>query len=294
MIVTTLLSHNGINSTEAINKSGETALDTAVKTGRSEIATILQDHGVRSAKSMKAPPSMATTARELKQTVSDIKHGVHHQLEHTHRTQKRVQGIGKQLNKMHAEGLNNVINSTTVVAVLIATVTFAAIFTVPGQYADGPNNLPSRFTLGETNITPKPEFIVFLISDSLELFISLAVVVIQMSIVVVDRKAKKQLMEVISKLMWLASAFVSVAFLSLSYVVVGYDGRWLAVAVTVIGSVIMVAMLGTMSYQVIVHRMEDSNLRSIRKSSRSRKSKSWSVSVLSDSENDEFKKLNAI
>ncbi|KAK6779719.1 hypothetical protein RDI58_021903 [Solanum bulbocastanum] len=32
---------------------------------------------------------------------------------------------------MHTEGLNNAINSTTVVVVLISTVTFATIFNIP-------------------------------------------------------------------------------------------------------------------------------------------------------------------
>ncbi|KAJ0917500.1 putative PGG domain-containing protein [Helianthus annuus] len=96
--------------------------------GHPHIGSILQEHGVPSARVLKPP---TTPARELKQTVSDIKHEVHNQLEHTRQTRRRVQGIARHLNKMHAEGLNNAINSTTVVAVLIATVAFAAIFTVP-------------------------------------------------------------------------------------------------------------------------------------------------------------------
>ncbi|KVI11973.1 Ankyrin repeat-containing protein [Cynara cardunculus var. scolymus] len=134
-----ILLARGETNTQVVNRSNETALDTAQKMGHPEIGCILQEHGVPSAQALK-PPS--TPARELKQTVSDIKHEVHHQLEHTLQTRRRVQGICKHLNKMQAEGLNNAINSTTVVAVLIATVAFAAIFTVPGQYADDPNDIP--------------------------------------------------------------------------------------------------------------------------------------------------------
>ncbi|KAK4731102.1 hypothetical protein R3W88_024090 [Solanum pinnatisectum] len=115
---------------DAINKSGETVLDVAETARNSEIAVILKD-GVLTAKNMKlALPTRS--AKELKQTVSDIKHDVHNQLEHTFQTQKRVKNIAKRLNKMHTEGLNNAINSTTVIVVLIATVTFAAIFNLPG------------------------------------------------------------------------------------------------------------------------------------------------------------------
>ncbi|KAJ6378069.1 hypothetical protein OIU78_028324 [Salix suchowensis] len=57
---------------------------------------------------------------------------------------------------MLAEGLNNAINSTTVVAVLIASVTFAAIYTVPGEYIDDPNEIPpGQYSLGEANVAPK-------------------------------------------------------------------------------------------------------------------------------------------
>ncbi|KAL2328688.1 hypothetical protein Fmac_022115 [Flemingia macrophylla] len=279
----------------AVNRSGETALDTAEKTGNSEVKDILLEHGVRSAKAIKGQPATAT-ARELKQTVSDIKHEVHYQLEHTRQTRRGVQGIAKRINKMHAEGLNNAINSTTVVAVLIATVAFAAIFTTPGQFADDPKALPPGMSLGEANIAPQAAFLIFFVFDSFALFISLAVVVVQTSVVIIESKAKKQMMAIINKLMWLACVLISVSFLALSFVVVGKDHKWLAIGVTIIGTTIMATTLGTMCYWVIRHRIEASNLRSIRKSSMGSRSRSFSVSVMSDSEllNNEHKILYAI
>lgn len=279
-IVQKLLIVNGVDKA-VINKSGETALDTAEKTGHSEIGAILKEHGVQCGKSIKP---QANSARELKQAVSDIKHEVHDQLEHTRETRKHVHGIAKRINKMHTEGLNNAINSTTVVAVLIATVAFAAIFSVPGQFADNPGKLPPKVSLGEAHIAPKIPFLIFFIFDSIALFISLAVVVVQTSVVVIERKAKKQMMAVINKLMWLACIMISVAFLALSYIVVGDDSRWWAVAVTFIGTVIMVSTIGTMSYWVIVNRIEASKIRSIRRSSINSGSRSMSASVMSDSE----------
>ncbi|KAK2974061.1 hypothetical protein RJ640_015393 [Escallonia rubra] len=291
-IVKMLLGQNETD-TRAVNRSGETALDTADKTGQSDIAAILREFGVPSAKAIKP---QANPARELKQTVSDIKHEVHHQLEHTRQTRKRVQGIAKRLNKMHAEGLNNAINSTTVVAVLIATVAFAAIFTVPGQYVDDPADIPPGESLGEANIAPNPSFLIFFVFDSIALFISLAVVVVQTSVVVIESKAKKQMMAIINKLMWLACVLISVAFLALSFIVVGKHERWLAIGVTIIGTTIMATTLGTMCYWVIMHRIESSNLRNIRRNSHHSRSHSFSVSVLSDPEvlNNEFKKMYAI
>ncbi|KAK3442190.1 hypothetical protein EUGRSUZ_B02414 [Eucalyptus grandis] len=292
-IVRLLLSCSETN-TELINRSGETALDTAEKMGHSNVAMILQECGVQSAKAIQ--PQATTAARELKQTVSDIKHEVHYQLEHTRQTRKRVQGIAKRLNKMHGEGLNNAINSTTVVAVLIATVAFAAIFTVPGQYVDDPTDIPPGQSLGEANIAPQVPFVIFFIFDSVALFISLAVVVVQTSVVVIESKAKKQMMAIINKLMWLACVLVSVAYLALSFVVVGQKERWLAIGVTIIGTTIMATTLGTMIYWVIMHRIEASNMRNIRRSSLGSRSRSWSVSAMSDSEilTNEYKKMYAI
>ncbi|KAK1420788.1 hypothetical protein QVD17_22654 [Tagetes erecta] len=298
-IVKMLLARNETD-TRVVNRSNETAFDTAIKMGHPHIGCILQEHGVPSARVLKPP---TTPARELNQTVSDIKHEVHHQLEHTRQTRIRVQGIAKHLNKMHAEGLNNAINSTTVVAVLIATVAFAAIFTVPGQYADDPNHIPNGFSLGEANIAPQPLFIVFFVFDSVALFISLAVVVVQTSVVVIESKAKKQMMAIINKLMWLACVLVSVAFLALAFIVVGEHEKWLAICVTIIGTSIMVTTLGLMCYWVIMHRIEAKNIRRLRRNSlsgggsRSRsRSRSWSMSVLSDPEavSTEFKKMYAI
>jgi hypothetical protein len=291
-IVRKLLDQQGIDKT-IVNRSRETPFDIAEKNGHRGIASILEEHGVLSAKSMK--PTTKTANRELKQTVSDIKHGVHNQLETTRLTRKRVQGIAKRLNKMHTEGLNNAINSTTVVAVLIATVAFAAIFQLPGQFADDPGNLAPGQSAGEAKIATKPEFMIFIIFDSIALFISLAVVVVQTSIVVIERKAKKQLMSVINKLMWLACVLISVAFLALSYVVVGDHQRWLALSVTAIGTVIMVTTIGTMSYWVIAQRIETSRLRSIRRSSTSR-SRSETLSFMEESEilENDYKKLYAI
>lgn len=270
-IVELLLENNETStSTKAINRAGETPLDTAEKTGHPEIAAVLKTRGVPSAKAINSSTRPNAAARELKQTVSDIKHEVHDQLEHARETRKRVQGIAKRINKMHVEGLDNAINSTTVVAVLIATVAFAAIFTVPGQYADELNSLSPGQSLGEANIADRPAFAIFFIFDSIALFISLAVVVVQTSVVAIEHKAKKNMMAVINKLMWLACVLITVAFLALAFVVVGDEERWLAVGVTVFGASIMLTTLGTMCYWVIMHRIEASNVRNARRGSNAR------------------------
>ncbi|KAJ1427367.1 PGG domain [Sesbania bispinosa] len=158
-----------------------------------------------------------------------------------------MKGISKKIGKMHAEGLNNAINSNIVVVVLIATVAFAAIFNVPGQYPQNPTKLAPEMSLREANIAPNIAFEIFIIFDSTALFISLAVVVVQTSIVVIERKAKKQMTKVINKLMWIARVLISVAFLAMSHIIVG-DQKELAIVATALGIVIMAATLGTLCY----------------------------------------------
>ncbi|KAG7607864.1 Ankyrin repeat-containing domain superfamily [Arabidopsis suecica] len=244
----------------AVNKSGETALDIAEKTGLHEIVPLLQKIGMQNARSIKPAEKVepSGSSRKLKETVSEIGHEVHTQLEQTGRTRREIQGIAKRVNKMHTEGLNNAINSTTLVAILIATVAFAAIFNVPGQYTDDPKDVPPGYSLGEARAAPRPEFLIFVVFDSFALFISLAVVVVQTSVVVIERRAKKQMMAIINKLMWMACIMISVAFVSLSFVVVGEKEKPLAVGVTAIGALIMVSTLGTMCYWVIANRIEGS------------------------------------
>lgn len=277
--------------TRAISKSGETALDTAEKMGNSGISAVLIENGVQSARTIRPA---ANPARELKQTVSDIKHEVHSQLEHTRQTRMRVRGIAKGIDKLHAGGLNNAINSTTVAAVLIATVAFAAIFTVPGAYVSSEDLAPG-LSLGEAHVAKRTAFMIFFVFDSVALFISLAVVVVQTSVVVIESKAKKRMMAVINKLMWLACVLISVSFLALSFIVVGDDERWLAIGVTIIGTAILATTIGIMLYWVIAHRIETRKMKSVRSLSRSR---SWSTgsAIVAELAADhvEYKKMYAI
>ncbi|XP_073048700.1 uncharacterized protein [Primulina eburnea] len=287
-IVRCLIVNEGIDL-NATNSSGETPLDIASKFETPELVTVLKDAGAMHSKDYGKPQS---AAKQLKQTVSDIKHDVQSQLQQSRQTGSRVRKIAKKVKKLHLEGLNNAINSATVVAVLIATVAFAAIFTVPGQYVE---QKTEGFSLGEANVANKAAFVIFFLFDSFALFISLAVVLVQTSVVVIVHQAKKQLMFVINKLMWLACLFISIAFISLAYIVVGAHERWLAIYATVLGSIIMMTTIGSMCYCVVQHRLEDSRMRSIRRGKTL--SRSFSMSnMVSDPEacSERYKRMYAV
>lgn len=275
-IMQALLSVDGIK-VNAVNRAGETALSIAEKSCDGKIMAFLKEVGAVAAKEHPKPNN---AAKQLKQTVSDIRHEVQFQLRQTRRTETRVQIIKKRLQQLRRGGLNNAINSNTLVAVLIATVAFSAIFTVPGQYIQTPMD---GFTLGQAYIASNAAFIMFLVFDSLALFIALAVVVVQTSLIVIEEKAKRLMVFVINKLMWLACLFISASYMSLCYVVVRHQGFWLAWASTVVGVLIMMTTLGSMCYFMIIHRIERNNLKKTRSASGSR-SLSWSMSVASELE----------
>ncbi|KAL2250563.1 ankyrin repeat-containing protein ITN1 [Sesamum indicum] len=277
------------------DKFGNTALHTAVRKKRAEIVQELlllrdtnvnalsRDHKTALDIAEGLPPSAETLEikeylircgairanelnqprDELRKTVSEIKKDVHFQLEQARKTNKNVNGIAKELRKLHREGINNATNSVTVVAVLFATVAFAAIFTVPGGDDQS----------GAAVVASSTSFKVFFISNAVALFTSLAVVVVQITVVRGEIKSERRVVEVINKLMWLASVCTTVAFIASAYIVVGRHNRWAAVLVTVIGGVTMAGVLSAMTYYVVKSR----RIRKVRKKEKSSRSgtNSW-------------------
>ncbi|GLT50871.1 hypothetical protein SLA2020_243280 [Shorea laevis] len=255
----------------ALTRDHKTALDIAEKLPASSessdlIECLLHHHAVR-ANDLNQPRD------ELRNTVTQIKKDVHTQLEQTKRTNKNVHNISKELRKLHREGINNATNSVTVVAVLFATVAFAAIFTVPGGDTDE----------GVAVVVGSASFKIFFIFNAIALFTSLAVVVVQITLVRGETKAERRVVEVINKLMWLASVCTSVAFMASSYIVVGRRHEWAAILVTVVGGVIMAGVLGTMTYYVVRSKRSRS-MRKRGKLARRSGSTSWHQSDFSNSE----------
>nr|GLL27899.1 ankyrin repeat-containing protein ITN1-like [Ipomoea trifida] len=256
----------------ALTRDHKTALDIVEDFPLSEESTLIKEslcrYGAVRANELNQPRD------ELRNTVTQIKKDIHIQLEQTKRTNKNVHGIAKELRKLHREGINNATNSVTVVAVLFATVAFAAIFTVPGGDHDNGMAVAVTYT----------SFQIFFIFNAIALFTSLAVVVVQITLVRGETKAERRVIEIINKLMWLASVCTSVAFMASSYIVVGRKFEWAAILVTVVGGSIMAGVLGTMTYYVVRSR----RIRSTRKKEKHARSgsNSWLPSELSNSDID--------
>ncbi|XVF76569.1 hypothetical protein PTKIN_Ptkin13bG0276200 [Pterospermum kingtungense] len=239
-IVNELL-HFPDTSVNGLTRDGRTALDIAeslpLSEESAEIKECLSRFSAVRANELNQPS-------ELKRTVTEIRREVHSQLEQTRQTNKNVNGIALELRKLHRAGINNATNSITVVAVLFATVAFAAIFTVPGGDNDN----------GMAVVVSTTSFKIFFLFNATALFTSLAVVVVQITVVRGELKSERRVVEVINKLMWLAAVCTTISFISSSYIVVGRRNRWAAILVTVIGGVIMAGVLGAMTYFVVKNK----------------------------------------
>lgn len=254
-----------------------------------EIKETLLEAGAKYAKHI----GQVDEAMELKRTVSDIKHEVHSQLIQNEKTRRRVSGIAKELKKLHREAVQNTTNSVTVVAVLFASIAFLAIFNLPGNYLMGGHEV------GKANIAGLVGFKVFYILNAISLFISLAVVVVQITLVAWDTRAQKQVVSVVNKLMWVACACTCGAFLSIAYVVVGKKSSWMAIMITLIGAPILVGTLASMCYFVFRQHF-GFHLDSQRRIKRASGSKSFSWSIYSanisdiDDYNSDLEKIYAL
>ncbi|GAB2296946.1 hypothetical protein Dimus_031050 [Dionaea muscipula] len=281
-IVSLLLSYASAE-VNAINSQRETAMDLADKLqyGESalEIRAALLEAGGKHARYI----NRVDENSELKRTVSDIKHDLQSQLLQCEKTNKRVYGIAKELRKLQREAVQNTINSVTVVAVLFASIAFIAIFNLPGQYIqDEPG-------VGEAYIADNFAFRAFCVLNATSLFISLAVVIVQITLVAWDTRAQRLVVSVVNKLMWAACLSTCGAFLAIAFVIVGRQDSSMAIAVTVFGAATMMGTLASLCYFVFRHHFRTfwtDSQRQIKRASGS-KSFSWSYS-LNVSDTDEY------
>ncbi|KAK1419881.1 hypothetical protein QVD17_29301 [Tagetes erecta] len=285
-IVSMLLRFTSI-SVNVINHHQETAMDIADKLNygppKLHIMEALTEAGAKHARHV----GRIDEEMQLKRTVSDIKHEVHSQLLQNEQTQRRVSGIAKELKKIHREAVQNTINSLTVVAVLFASIAFLAIFNLPGQY------LYSGKQAGEADIAQShtAAFRAFCLFNATSLFISLAVVVVQITLVAWDTRAQRQIVSVVNKLMWAAGISTCGAFCSIAFVVVGKTNSWMAITMTVIGVTSLVGTLVCLCYFIFQQRFGyNESQRRIKRAGGS-KSSSWSMysANISDDESDHEK-----
>ncbi|CAH9134315.1 unnamed protein product [Cuscuta epithymum] len=266
-VVNVLLTYTSIN-VNAINNQNETAMDLADKLQYGDSSLLIKEALIDAGAKQARYIGQVDEAMELKRTVSDIKHEVQSQLIQNEKTRRRVSGIAKELKKIHREAVQNTVNSVTVVATLFASIAFLAIFNMPGQYTDS----------GEARVAETVAFRVFCLLNATSLFISLSVVVVQITLVAWDTQAQKRVVSVVNKLMWVAGMSTSGSFLAVGFIVVGRKGKWMAITITGLGGPILIGTLLGLCYFVFRQHFGGDSQRRIKRATGS-KSFSWSYSL---------------
>lgn len=140
--------------------------------------------------------------------------------------------------EMHSEALQSARNTITVVAVLIASVTFTCGINPPGGvYQDGP--YIGKSTAGRT--TP---FKIFSISNSIALFTSVCMVILLVSIIPYRADSLKKFLVITHRMMWVAVAAMASAYVAAAWVTLPHfgDTKWLLYATLAIASLTLGGM----------------------------------------------------
>ncbi|KAJ3691413.1 hypothetical protein LUZ61_020577 [Rhynchospora tenuis] len=122
--------------------------------------------------------------------------------------------------------------NTSLVAALLATITFAAAFTLPGGYSSDASNA------GLPIFARQAAFQVFLISDTIAMCCSLAVVFLCILATWEDLDYLLNYRKTTRVLMWCAYAATAVAFGTGLFTVIAPKGLWLATLILVLCSVL--------------------------------------------------------
>ncbi|KAL2237019.1 ankyrin repeat-containing protein At5g02620-like [Sesamum indicum] len=224
----------------SLNRKGYTALDVvetdASNSGALAIAPALLEAGAKrcdqiSPGSTHIQQVAVSTSRMLSENIQrksmsrSNRTSEHCSPSHRHHRQNRHRA--KKL-ELQNEGLRNARKTVTIVAVLVATVTFTAGINPPGGFSQ---------ETGKALRGDRAAFKVFLVCNIVALFLSIGVVNVLVSIIPFTRKTMMNLLTATHKVMWLSTLFMTAAYIAAIWTIMPEKKgtSWVTVELVVFG-----------------------------------------------------------
>ncbi|CDY69308.1 BnaCnng62960D [Brassica napus] len=157
--------------------------------------------------------------------------------------------------EMHIEALQNARNTIAIVAVLIASVSYAGGINPPGGvYDDGPWR-------GKSMAGNTAAFKVFAICNNIALFTSLCIVILLVSIIPYKRKPLKRLLVATHRMMWVSVGFMATAYVAASWVTIPHfhQTKWLFPAIVSVAGGSLVVLFSYLGVETIGHWFKKMN-----------------------------------
>lgn len=252
----------------AINRKGYTALDVvesdASNSGALQIVPALEEAGARRCDQL--PPMSPHDIQPIGDTSpisaqSSVPRRAPRESPSRHHHRRNRRRREKQI-ELQTEGLRNARKTIIVVAVLIATVTFAAGINPPGGF----NQVSGKSLVGK-----QTSFKVFMVCNIVALFLSLGIVIFLVSIIPFRRKSMMQLLVVTHRVMWLSVSFLAAAYIAAIWTILprGRGMVWVSAAVVSLGGGFTLAIFTGLGVLLARHWLRKWEWRKMKEKNRS-------------------------